>query len=1052
MAFVHLHVHSAYSLLDGAAKPRDLARKAAELGMEALALTDHGNMSGAVEFYKACRESGVKPIIGCEVYVAPRSRHGREAHLDDNPHHLILLAKSEEGYRNLVRLSSLAHLEGFYYKPRVDRELLAQYSGGLVALSACLGGEVPRRLLAGDLGGAQEACAFYRDIFSAGNFYLEMQSHGLPAEQGVNQALADLSRRLAIPLVATNDVHYLRREDAEVQDALLCIGTGKTLEEEGRLRFQGDQYYFKTAAQMYEAIPIQAALEQTGEIAQKCSFDFRFGEIHLPEYHPPAGEDADVYLAGLCRERLNLRYAGKPVEAESRLDYELNLIGKMGFASYFLIVWDFVAHAKKGGIPVGPGRGSAAGSIVAYLLGITDIDPLRYGLLFERFLNPERISMPDMDIDFCYARRGEVIDYVVSRYGKDRVSQIITFGTMAARAAIRDVGRVLQLPYGEVDRIAKLVPEELGITLERALETTPELAELASGGDPGRRLIRLAKAIEGLPRHASVHAAGVLISKDPLMDQVPLQKTNDGSVVSQYPMGVLEELGLLKMDFLGLRTLTVMEDTVKQLARRGVEVNWRDLPLDDEATYHLLGEGDTMGVFQLESSGMREMLREMKPSRVEDIMAAVSLYRPGPMENIPAFNEGKHGGKISYPHPDLEPILRETYGILVYQEQIMQVASQMAGFSMGQADLLRRAMGKKKREILEREKEHFIQGCLEKGHPRPLAEDIYELILKFANYGFNKSHGAAYGLLAYQTAYLKATYPYEYTAALLSSLDNSEKVAAYIAASREAGIAILPPDINESQEGFSVAGGKIRFGLAGVKNLGDGAAARVIAARAQGGAFASFSSFLERLGQNVLNRRAVESLVKAGAFTSLGYTRRGLIQALADGILSTAQAERTRRAAGQLSFFDAGTEVPPEVIPDLPEYPPKDLLDGEKEVLGLYLSGHPLDNLAEKLPLHLRGKTANIADLGERPDDSMVTLAGIVAGIKRVTTRKKEPMAFVTVEDLTGRVEMVVFPGTLRRYASLLETDKLLAVRGKVDRQEDSQPKLLAEEISLLQG
>ncbi len=755
--------------------------------------------------------------------------------------------------------------------------------------------------------------------------------------------------------------------------------------------------------------------------------------------------DAGVYLARLCRERFSLRYPNETVEAQARLGYELDLIGKMGFASYFLIVWDFVAHAKRSGIPVGPGRGSAAGSIVAYILGITDVDPLRYGLLFERFLNPERISMPDMDIDFCYARRGEVIDYVVGRYGKDRVSQIITFGHLAARAAIRDVGRVLQLPYGEVDRIAKLVPEELGVTLERALETTPELAELARGGDPGRRLLDLARSIEGLPRHASVHAAGVLISGDPLMDRVPLQQTGDGSVVSQYPMGVLEELGLLKMDFLGLRTLTVMEETVNQLARRGVEVKVSAIPLDDEATYRLLGEGDTMGVFQLESPGMRDMLREMKPSKVEDIMAAVSLYRPGPMENIPAFNQGKHGGKITYLHPDLEPILRETYGILVYQEQIMQVASRMAGFSMGQADLLRRAMGKKKREILEKEKEHFIQGCLAKGHPRTLAEEIYELILKFANYGFNKSHGAAYGLLAYQTAYLKTSYPREYAAALLSSLDSSEKVAAYISAFRDGGLAVLPPDVNESREGFSVSGGKIRFGLAGVKNLGEGAAARIIAARERGSAFASFSDFLERLDQNVLNRRAVESLVKAGAFDAWGHTRRGLIKALEDGIMSVAGAERARRERGQLSFFDATPgDVCPEVIPALPEYPPKDLLAMEKEVLGLYLSGHPLDQWAQIL----RRYATPVASLTEVADGATVTVGGVNAGIKRVTTRRGEQMAFLTLEDLTGRLEVVVFPQSLRRYADLLAGDEPLAVRGRVDRREENRPKLLAEEVA----
>ncbi|MBX6377172.1 MAG: DNA polymerase III subunit alpha, partial [Clostridia bacterium] len=984
--FVHLHVHSEYSLLDGAARVAELPQRARELGMAAVALTDHGVMYGAVEFYKACRQHEVRPVLGCEVYVAPRSRFDREPRVDDRPYHLVLLAEDEVGYRNLVRLVSLASLEGFYYKPRVDKELLAAHARGLVCLTGCLGGEVPRLLQEGREEEARRAAGQYLEIFGRDHFFVEVQDHGLEVERRLNPRLVALARELGVGVVATNDAHYLRRDDAAAHDVLLSIQTGKALDDPQRLRFPNDEFYLKSPEEMAERFrDLPEALVNSVAIAERCRFDFRFGEIKLPRYELPEGYDAAGYLRKLCEERFPQRYPDGPGEARERLDYELRVIEQMGYAGYFLIVWDFIHYARSRGIAVGPGRGSAAGSLVAYVLGITDIDPLRHHLLFERFLNPERVSMPDMDIDFDDQRRGEVIEYVVRKYGSDRVAQIITFGRMLARAVVRDVGRALGLGYAEVDRIAKMVPAQLGMTLERALEANPELRDAQDADPTVRRLLDLARRLEGLPRHASVHAAGVVIARDPLMEDVPLQQMADGVVVTQFPMNVLEELGLLKFDFLGLRTLSVLEET-RRLVREttGEDLDLTRLPLDDPDTYEALGRGETAGVFQLESGGMRDMLRDLRPTCIEDIIAAVALYRPGPMENIPDFVRAKHSGQVRVPHPLLEPILRDTYGILVYQEQIMQLAARMAGFSLGQADILRRAVGKKKKEVLDAQRQAFVQGCLANGHSRALAEELYDLIVKFANYGFNRSHAAAYGLLSYQTAYLKTHYPVAFMAALLTSvMDASDKVAEYVQECRRLNIAVLPPDVNASEARFAVEGGAIRFGLAAVKNVGVAAVEAIVAERRRGGPFRSLQDFCERLDSPHLNRRALESLVKAGAFDRLGERREVLLEAL-DLVLRVAQEVRARRASGQVSLFDlagdgaaAVAAYPP--LPDVEPVPETRRLAWEKEVLGLYLSGHPL---AERAHL-LEGQVdLPVSGLAERPEGSEVRVGGLLTGVR----------------------------------------------------------------------
>ncbi|MDI6709646.1 MAG: DNA polymerase III subunit alpha [Bacillota bacterium] len=1033
--FVHLHNHTEYSLLDGAARIPDLVAAAAAQGAPALAITDHGAMFGVVDFYKACKKAGIKPILGCEVYVAPRTRHDRQAGVDDKLHHLVLLAKDETGYRNLMRLVSVGYTEGFYYKPRVDKEILNRYRQGLIAMSACLAGEVPALVLREGEERALSVAAAYREIFGP-DYYLELQDHGL-AEQGpVNRTLASIARRLEIPLVATNDVHYVRAEEAEIQDILLCIQTGKTVADAQRMRFGSNEFYLKSPEQMAQLFgEVPAALANTLAIAEQCSVELDFNGLHLPEYDVPPGYDIDTYLRELCYQGALRRYGEITPEIGRRLDYELGVIAQMGFSGYFLIVWDFIHYARERGVLVGPGRGSAAGSLVAYSLGITSLDPLPYGLLFERFLNPERVSMPDIDIDFCFERRGEVIDYVFEKYGRDRVAQIITFGTMAARAAVRDVGRALGMSYGEVDRVAKLIPAELGMTIEKALQT-PDLGELYAQNDQMRKLLDTARALEGMPRHASIHAAGVVISRETLTNYLPLYRTTDGVVATQFPKETVEKLGLLKMDFLGLRTLTVIGDAVEMIRRnRGIALDIDSLPLDDPATYELLCKGETTGVFQLESSGMRAILRDLRPEVFEDIIALVALYRPGPLGSgmVEDFIARKHGVKeVAYLHPLLEPILKDTYGVILYQEQVMRIASVLSGFSLGEADLLRRAMGKKKPEIIAGLRSQFIEGAKKNSVNPEVAQKVFELIEYFAGYGFNKSHSAAYALIAYQTAYLKANYAPEYMAALLTSVkDNADKVGVYVEECRRMGLEVLPPDVNESRESFTIVGGKIRFGLAAVRNVGEGTVQAVIEARDREGPFTGLVDFLRRLDSRAVNRRVLESLIRAGAFASMGFRRSQLLAVLDDALQAAHRAQRERES-GQLSLFGftaqagAGFEV---TLPDVPEFSPRELLAMEKDALGLYISGHPL---AQYRDLLRSVTSANCGELTDLPGGKQVILGGLLTSVKRISTRKGEPMGFATLEDLTGRIEVVVFPRVYEQARDILVPDAAVLVVGTV--------------------
>ncbi|MFB5677839.1 DNA polymerase III subunit alpha [Paenibacillus terreus] len=1071
-SFVHLHVHSEYSLLDGAARTLDLVKQAAADGMEALALTDHGVMYGIIPFYKACIEHGVKPIIGCEAYLTAGSRKERGSRKDQPIYHLILLAKNMAGYRNLMKLCSIGHLEGFHYKPRIDMESLAAHSEGIICLSACLGGEVPQHLLHGREEEARRAARRYLDIFGD-DFYLELQDHGLPEQKRVNGLLVTLAQELGIPLVATNDIHYLTREDAEVQDVLICIGTGKTVEDEGRFRIPTDQLYFKSAEEMARLFPhIPEALENTVKIARQCNVELEFGKSILPAYRPlPEGMTPAVYLQQLCSAGLEKRYASTPLwtdpegrrELEARLEYELSTIESMGFSDYFLIVWDFIAFAHQNGIVTGPGRGSSAGSLVAYVLEITNVDPIKYKLLFERFLNPERITMPDIDIDFSDERRDEVIAYVTEKYGREHVAQIITFGTLAARAAVRDVGRVLNVPYGEVDRAAKLIPGQLGIHISRALEISPDLKELYETKPQTRNLLDMAMKVEGMPRHASTHAAGVVISQSPLTDSVPLQEGGEGIPLTQYSMENLESIGLLKMDFLGLRTLSIIERCQKWIQEQyGEHPDFSKISDDDSLTYEMLGHGDTTGVFQLESAGMRRVLKELKPSRFEDIISVVALYRPGPMEFIPRFIEAKHGKtEVQYPHPDLEPILRDTFGIIVYQEQIMQIASRMAGFSLGDADLLRRAVSKKKREVLNRERGHFVQGSLKQGYSEAEAEAVYDMIVRFADYGFPRAHAAAYGVLAFQTAYLKAHYPVHFMSSMLAAVMGSHrKVAEYVVECRRMGIEVLPPDVNESgvlftpvvlndpddsvNEGMSRPG-NIRFGLAAIKNVGTQAMESILAVRAEK-PFESLLDFCRRVDLRVCNKRVIESLIQAGAFDSLPGHRAQLL-AMLDEAVEAALKWRKERDDLQIQLFDF-VETPNWDIP-YPEVPPfsgSQQLELERELLGLYLSGHPLDDFGEELEA---AGTDRLMELAEAEDEAAVVTAGMVVSVKTITTKQGKPMAFIELEDQIERCEVVLFPEVWRRSQRLVEKGALLAVRAKI-QQQDEHFKLLADEVGPL--
>lgn len=1042
--FVHLHVHTEYSLLDGAARIDQLADRAASFDMPALAITDHGYMYGCIDFYKACKSRGIKPIIGCEVYVARNSMLDKSAGLRDEPYHLVLLAADNQGYRNLVKLVTEACLTGFYYKPRVDMQLLEQYSSGLVALSACQAGEIPELLLSGQMEQAKRKALEYQSIFGKGRFFLELQENAMPGQRELNQLLIELSEHTGIPLVATNDCHYLERDDWYAHDVLLCVQTGKTYDDPKRLRFGTRELYFKSQAEMEESFRYcPEAIWNTLEIAEMCQVELEFGKPQLPSFSLPEGYTEGAYLRKLCQERLTSRYPAPSAEVKQRLEHELEVIDRMGYSGYFLIVWDFVNYAKSRGIPVGPGRGSAAGSIVAYLLGITEIDPIAHGLLFERFLNPERVSMPDIDIDFCFERRPEVIQYVTNKYGRDCVAQIITFGTMAARAAIRDVGRVLGMPYGEVDRIAKMVPMTPGMTLAMALEQSPELNLAYQSDQRVKTLIDLAAKLEGLPRHTSVHAAGVVITPRPLVEIVPLQHSQEGTVTTQYSMEALEELGLLKMDFLGLRTLTVINECVK-MVNKHTRLDLANIETDDRDTYELLSRGETAGVFQLESGWVRDFLRNLKPSRFQDIVAAVALCRPGPMEQIPEFiNARQHGAR--YLHPALEPILSETHGVIVYQEQIMQIAATVAGFTMGQADILRRAVGKKKKELLDEMEAAFITGCERNGFSPELARQLYDLILKFANYGFNKAHAAAYALLAYQTAYLKAHYPAEFMAALMSSVAGSpEKIAMYVEECRRMGVPVLPPNINESMEQFTPGPRGILFGLSAIKNLGDSAIKHILDARSAG-PFRSLVDFCARVDTRVINKRVIESLIKAGAMDVFGLSRSQLL-AMVDKAIELSPRAGSRHN-GQLSLFQepglAELEIP---VPKVKELPRNKLLAMEKEVLGLYVSGHPLDQYRNELR---QLGTISTAEVEELPDNRPVRLAGTISEVKRITTRNGDPMAFATLEDLTGSIELVVFPSVFTACANWLKPQTIVAVSGRLSRK-DEQIKIIVEELKSL--
>ena len=1024
-----------------------------ELGFHACAITDHGVLYGVVDFYKTAKRYGIKPIIGCEVYISPRGRHEKVPHIDDDQYHLVLLAKNETGYKNLVKLSSIGFTEGHYYKPRVDTEALKMWNEGLIALSGCLAGEIPSLLLKGDYMGAKAKATELSNIFGPDNFYLEIQSNGIPEQHQVNKGLVQLSRESGIPLVATNDVHYIYKEDARIHDVLLCIQTGKTVEDPDRLRFPTDEFYLKSSEEMKAAFrDTPEAVTNTLSIAERCNFDFEFGKLGMPRFEVPQGFTEEMYLKHLANEGLKERYGVITEELKNRLNYELGIIVKMGYAGYFLIVWDFIRFALEHGIYVGPGRGSAPGSLLSYALGITNIDPMKYGLIFERFLNPERITMPDIDIDFCYERRGEVIDYVTDKYGVDRVAQIITFGTMAARGAIRDVGRALDVPYSEVDKIAKLIPAELGMTIEKALNASIEFKDAYTKDEKLKELIDTAKAVEGMPRHVSVHAAGVVISDDPLTERVPLYKSNDGTVTTQYSMEDLEALGILKMDFLGLRTLTVIGEALRNIYRtQGVKVDINNIDLEDPKVYETLCSGDSLGVFQLESSLFQSLLKEVKPECFEDIVAILALGRPGPLGRVQDFAKQKHGEMpIEYFHPDLEPVLKETYGNMLYQEQVMKVASTLAGFTLGEADILRRAMGKKKPEVLTAQKEKFLNGARNRGIDPDMAEHAFELMEFFSGYGFNKSHSAAYSLISYQTAWLKVYYPLEYMAALLTSVSGvSEKVAFYVDACCQMGIETLPPDINESLESFTVVDKRIRFGLGAVKNIGRNAVLAIIKAREKKGRFKSFADFCEKVDLHDVNKKAIESLIRCGAFDFTGAKRRALLTVL-DRTLDASSMRQKEKQGGQASFFDLFDEdeefAADEIdLPDIPEFSDRELLRMEKELLGLYVSGHPLREVASELRKYCSAQVTGLSL--EYKDGDEVAVGGLITSLRKITTRNTgKPMAFFSLEDLTGTIDIVVFPRVYEESSPIISEDSIVLVEGRLESGEESL-KLIANTI-----
>ena len=1058
--FVNLHVHTEFSLLDGACRIKDLVTKAKKYKMPALAITDHGVMYGVIQFYKEAMKQGIKPIIGCEMYVAPGTRFDRTSKRKETPYHLILLVKNNEGYQNLIKLVTLSYLEGFYYKPRIDKEILRKYSQGLIASSACLKGEIPQNILQNNFKKAKETALEYLEIFGEGNFYLELQKNKIPEQEIVNEKLITLSKELSIPLVATNDIHYVNKEDARAHEILLCIQTATNLSDEKRLKFSTDEFYFNSPEEMEEKFKnIPEAIENTIKIAEKCNLEINFRQAHLPDFKVPPEHNISSYLREICFSGLKKRFSGITRELEERLNYELSVIKKMNFEPYFLIVWDFVTHAKRKGIMVGPGRGSAAGSLVAYCLNITNINPMTYGLLFERFLNPERISMPDFDIDFCYERRNEVIDYVTEKYGKDKVAQIITFGTMAARAAVRDVGRALGIPYARVDTIAKMIPWELNITIEKALKMEKRISEEMDNDEEIKDLIKNAISLEGLSRHASTHAAGIVLSEKPLTNYVPLQKTADGEICTQYAMAELEELGLLKMDFLGLRTLTVISNAIKIIKHtRGEEIDINNIPINDKAVYKMLSEGRTIGVFQLESEGMRDLEKKLKPENINDITALLALYRPGPLRSgmIEDFINRKRGEvSIKYPHPRLEPILKETYGVIVYQEQVMKVASELAGFSLGQADILRKAMGKKQKNVMEKQRELFIKGAQKNKIKKNIAAEVFDLIAYFAGYGFNKSHSVSYAYISYQTAYLKKNYPVEYMASLLTSImGNSDKIPLYIRECQNMGIQILPPEINQSLVNFTVVGNEsIRFGMAAVKNVGEKAIGSIIEERKKNNKYKSLFDFCQRVDLRVVNKRVIESLIRCGSFDSLGGKRSQLLAVL-DEIIKRGQEYQKDKKNGQTSIFDLFEDTQKDkinhvhqyVLPDLKEFSENELLAMEKEMLGLYISQHPLKNHQKKIEDIISASSSEAINL---PDGSLVILAGVINRVRKKSTKNGNLMAFISLEDLEGSIEAIIFPKVYEKNKEGIKKDELVVIEGSLDNDE-GKVKLIATKLSLL--
>ncbi len=1068
MNFTHLHVHTEYSLLDGSNKIKEYVARVKELGMDSAAITDHGVMYGCIDFYRAAKAAGINPILGCEVYVAPGSRFDREIGSgEDRYYHLVLLAENNQGYSNLMKIVSKGFVEGFYYKPRVDMEVLKQYHEGIIALSACLAGEVARYLERGMYEDAKDAALRHEEIFGKGNYFLELQDHGIPAQQTVNQQLIRMHQETGIPLVATNDVHYTLAEDAAPHDILLCIQTGKKLDDEDRMRYEGGQYYVKSPQEMAELFPYALeALENTYKIGQRCHVEIEFGVTKLPKFDVPEGYTSWEYLNKLCFEGLKERYQPVTEELKKRLNYELETIRNMGYVDYFLIVWDFIRYAREQDIIVGPGRGSAAGSLVAYTLGITRLDPIRYDLLFERFLNPERVSMPDIDVDFCFERRQEVIDYVVEKYGKDRVVQIVTFGTMAARGVIRDVGRVLDMPYAQVDVIAKMIPQELNITIEKALKMNPELAKVYEEDQEIRSLINMARRLEGLPRHTSMHAAGVVISQKEVDEYVPLSRASDGTITTQFTMTTLEELGLLKMDFLGLRTLTVIQNAVKLAEKStGKKLDMDAIDYDDKQVLDSLGTGKTDGVFQLESDGMKNFMKELKPHSLEDVIAGISLYRPGPMDFIPQYIRGKnHPETITYDCPQLEEILKPTYGCIVYQEQVMQIVRSLAGYTLGRSDLLRRAMSKKKASVMEEERQNFVYGnqedkvpgCIQNGIDEKTANKIYDEMIDFAKYAFNKSHAAAYAVVSYQTAYLKYYYPVEYMAALMTSvIDFPSKVAEYIQTCREMGIPILPPDINKGEVTFSVDGGSIRYALSAIKSIGRPVIEGIVKERNQNGEFKTLKEFLTRMSGKEINKRVIENFIKAGAFDSLEGSRRQLMLIYVQ-VMDSVNQENKTSISGQMSLFDLVGEEEKKAfeirLPDVEEYDKETLLAFEKEVLGIYVSGHPLDNYRSILEKNITASTADFqpdetTGIAKVRDGEKVVLGGMIADKTIKYTKNNKVMAFLTLEDLVGTVEVVVFPRDYEKNQQFMKEEEKVFIQGRVSAEDEKASKLICEKI-----